>query len=143
MIWLEFVEADRAYKRAREHCRACLDADEELLSALGPQATDYSKVKVQTSGGTAGQLDSYLIRKEAMGLDEKISAAMIAMQAREKIRDATEKELRKSTEPQDRVFVLRFLNRWSYKRISMSLHWSERQVYRMTAKMRRSLQDGS
>ena len=134
MGWREFDGIERGYKEARKMLRELLERDDELFQRTQPGAIRYDQDKVQSSGGE-DKLLAYVAQRQAEHLDERIRIARIHVEEWVDYRTRALNELRRSRNPEDRVYVLRMVDGLSVRKVARLVGYDKRHVYRILKKM--------
>ena len=136
MIYLEYEEYRIRYNELQVQFNAVLTEKESLFTKTQPNAIRYDKEKVQSSFD-GNVLEEYVITMDEKGLDNKLNWLRQCLEDREKLLDMKEKELRKSQDKQDKIYVYRFLDGYGINRISRSLNYSKSQIYRILSQIQK------
>lgn len=134
MDWREFDGIERGYKAARQLLRELLERDDELFQRTQPGAIRYDQDKVQSSGGE-DKLLAYVAQRQAEHLDDRIRIARLHVTEWEEYRMRSLQELRRSRNPEDRVYVLRMVDGLSVRKVARLVGYDKRHVYRILKKM--------
>ena len=130
MVFLEYEREMRKFEKAQEWFDEALNEQERLITKTMPSAIRYDKTNVKVSPD-GNVLDDYLIGMEEKKIKRKIAHRRQLLQDRERLLTIKEKELRKSHDKMDMVYVHWKLLGQSPEAISEALHYSKSQVYRM------------
>lgn len=130
MVFLDYERAKIKYYKAQEWLDEALNEQEKLMTRTMPSAINYQKPVVQNSPD-GNVFDDYLIAKEEKKVKRKIAQRRQLLEDRERLLILKEKELRKSHDKMDIVYVNWKIDGQSPEAISEALHYSKSQVYRM------------
>ena len=130
MVFLEYEREKRKFEKAQEWFDEALNEQERLITKTMPSAIRYNKPNVQSSQD-GSVLDDYLIAMEEKKVKRKIANRRKLLEDRERLLTIKEKELRKSHDKMDVIYVHWNLDGQSPESISESLHYSKSQVYRV------------
>lgn len=130
MIYLEYERLKEKYYLAQRWFDQALTEQERLITKTMPSAISYDKDSVQSSP-SSNMLDDYVIEMEEKRVKEKIERMRLLVDSRESLLNSKEKELRKSHDKFDKIYVNHFIDGLSPKSIAKALNYSISQVYRM------------
>lgn len=127
MIYLEYEEARRKYRKAQVRYNSLVDKAEELFNRTQPGAIRYDTDRVQSSPDGDVILD-YILTKEREHIDERIATARYLLDKRKEALDIKENELRHSRALIDVVYVYRYLEGIKAYQIAARTHYSEAHI---------------
>lgn len=130
MVFLEYEREKRKFEKAQEWFDDALNEQERLITKTMPSAIRYNKPNVQSSQ-EGNVLDDYLIAMEEKKIKRKIAHRRQLLEDRERLLIIKEKELRKSHDKMDVIYVFWKIDGQSPEAISEALHYSKSQVYRV------------
>ena len=129
MLFLEYERAkDRLYD-AQRIFEAVLLEKERLFTITQPKAITYDKDNVETSP-SASMLDNYIIALEEKKIEEKLAPYRRLLKDRAQLLEIKERELRKSPDRHDKVYVCRFLDGMSIRSTARHLNYYKSEIYR-------------
>lgn len=129
MLYLEYERYKAKFYMAQKMFEDALLEKERLFTKTQPNAITYDRDPVQTSPNP-NILDDYVIALETERIDEKLEPYRKMIKDRECLLDLKERELRKSPNIFDRIYVCKYLDGLSINRIVRTLNYSRPQVYR-------------
>ena len=129
MLYLEYERAKANFRTAQLMFEDALLEKERLFTITQPKAITYDKDVIQTSP-CGDVLDRYVIALEDEHIEEKLRPFRELVMNRESLLEIKERELRKSPDAFDRMYVYRFLDGMSIKGISKILNYSRAQTYK-------------
>lgn len=130
VIYLEYESFRIKYRNLQEKYDDALTEKEKLLTKAMPSATRYDKEPVKcNSNGNPNE--DYVISLEEKKIDEKIEKFERLLSEREKLINIKEKELRKSNDIYDRIYLMRIIDGLGFDKISQRIDRSRAQTYRM------------
>ena len=129
-IYLEFEKYKKEYYSTQKKYSELINERERLFSLTQPQATKYDKQLIK-GGASFNKFDDYLIKKEKLQLDNDIKEIESILNHRKTLYEDKKKELEKSKDVKDRIYVLRYINKMKISKICMAMIYSEAQVYRI------------
>ena len=130
VIYLEYESFKLKYRSLQEKYDAVLTEKEKLITKAMPSATRYDKESVKcNSNGNPNE--DYVISLEEKKIDEKIAKIEKLLKERENLISLKEKELRKSNDLFDRIYVMRVIDGFNFDKIASKIDRSKSQVYRM------------
>ena len=130
MVFLDYEREKIKYYKAQEWFDEALNEQERLITRTMPSAIRYNKPVVQSSPD-GNVMDDYVIAMEEKRIKRKIAHRRQLLEDRERLLSIKEKELRKSHDKMDIVYVNWKIDGQSPEQISEALHYSKSQVYRM------------
>ena len=130
MIYLDYEMYRIIYLDLQEKFNNVLMEKERLFTKTQPNAIRYDKEKVQVPVGF-NVMEEYVISLDEKKIDEQLNGLRQVLDDREKLLIMKEKELRKSQDKNDRIYVYRYLDGYGINRIARSLSYSKSQVYRI------------
>lgn len=130
MVFLDYEREKIKYYKAQEWFDEALNEQERLITRTMPSAIRYNKPVVQSSPD-GNVMDDYVIAMEEKRIKRKIAHRRQLLEDRERLLSIKEKELRKSHDKIDIVYVNWKIDGQSPEQISEALHYSKSQVYRM------------
>lgn len=134
MVYLEYEVYRTQYFETQRMYHAVLCEKEALFQKTQPQAITYDKEKV--SGGVGSNpLEEYVERKEERKIDERLSEVKSLLEDREHLLKIKLEELRASNNVEDKIYLLRFIDRVRVFKIAKMIGYSESQVYRIIEKI--------
>ena len=129
MLYLEYERAKANFRSAQVMFEEALLEKERLFTITQPKAITYDKDVIQTSP-CGDVLDRYVIALEDEHIEEKLRPFRELMMNRESLLDVKERELRKSADVFDKMYVYRFLEGMSIRGISKIMNYSRAQTYK-------------
>ena len=138
MLYLEYERAKARFRRAQTIYENALLEKERLFTITQPKAITYDKDTVQTSP-SGDMLDNYVIALEEEKIEEKLKPYRDLLFGSEDFLDLKERELRKSTDIFDKIYVLRYLEGMSIKNISKQMNYSRAQTYKKVQSIQRRI----
>ena len=138
-MYLEYEELRWRYNEALERCNKILEEKEELFARTQPKSVRFDQERVEGTPN-AHIFDDYVMTMEKRKVNERLAEARSILDERKHLLEHKEWELRQSKDIKDRLFVLRYLDRWRIRRISKATQYSEAQIYRLLQEIRESLE---
>lgn len=138
-----YVEVETARLKYNEACRIYDDliAEKERLYAMTqPGAVVFDKERV-SGGAQKNVFEEYVIKKDELKLDFRISEARDILMERKKLYEVMLEELRRSKDVYDRIYRYRIIERQKIYRVAMNVGYSESQTKRILKKIYRFLKD--
>ena len=129
MLYLEYERAKANFRSAQVMFEEALLEKERLFTITQPKAITYDKDVIQTSP-CGDILDRYVIALEDEHIEEKLRPFRELVMNRESLLDVKERELRKSADVFDKMYVYRFLEGMSIRGISKIMNYSRAQTYK-------------
>lgn len=139
MIYIEYHNCKKKYEEIKKLYEQIVEEKERLFLKTQPKAASIDKVSVD--GGSRNNLfDNYLMEKEKKQLDMKLAEVKVLIDDRYRILFDKEKELRASKEWIDKVYVYKYIELLSVKKILHLIPYEEAQIYRMINEIKRRIQ---
>lgn len=130
MLYGDYYECQQKYRDAQSVYDGVLEDRELLFERTQPKSTEYDKERLD-GGKQSNVFDDYLVQLERKRIDERLEEADRILELRKHLLELKEAELRKSSEPADRVYVLRYLEHCRIHKIASKINYSESQIYRI------------
>lgn len=125
MIYVDYVILKTAYNESLNKLKEALDKQEEAFTRTLPNAIRYDLQKVMHSPSTTSPLDDYVMNNEY--LEQKIRQAKVILVERKEMLDLKEQELRNSSDLDDKIFLMRYVDGMKVEQIARKLHYSGRE----------------
>ena len=138
MLYLDYEDAKESYKKALGDYEAILAEKEALFRKTQPRAVQFDKEKVK-GGKPSNPFESYLVQKEKRRIDERLDEAKKILNERLRLLNEAGKALYESRELEDKVYRMRYVERFRVRRIAKNLNYSEAQVFRILKKIQSEL----
>lgn len=142
MIYLEYERLKTKYNEAYNAYDEIIAEKERLFEMTQPHGIRYDGERV-SGGGNKNPFDEYLIAKEQSRIDERLEEARAILEDRKLILDAKKRDLRESKDVYDKIYRLKFIERWKIYRIATFVSYSEPQIYRIIKAIKRRIKDDS
>lgn len=140
MIYIDYHECKKKYEEIKKLYEQIVEEKERLFLKTQPKAASIDKVSVD--GGVRNNLfDNYLMEKEKKQLDMKLDEVKKLIDDRYRILFDKEKDLRSSKEWIDKVYVYKYIERLSVKKILHLIPYEEAQIYRMINEIKRRINE--
>jgi len=135
MLYQDYLREKEKYDNAFERYKCLIDEQSRLFNKTLPGGISYEKDKVESSPNS-DMMDNYLIEKEKRELDSRINNIQAVVKERRHILDICEKELRRSKEICDIVFVLKVIDKKRTEEIAEVIGYSKNGVYKIQRKLK-------
>lgn len=139
MIYLEYHDCLEKYKEVQRKYDEILTEKEQLFQRTQPSAIRTDKEKVQGGKLASNSFDSYLIRKEETQIEERLAEVKSLLTDRERLLKFKLGELRRSQDLEDKVYLMRYVERVRVYKIATRLSYHESHIYRILNKIDESL----
>ena len=107
-IYVTYEEYKRNYYKVQKLYNEILEEKEQLFAKTQPKSTKYNKINID-GGNPSNLFDNYLIIKEKKQIDKRLNEIKVISEDRKKILDIKEKELRKSREWIDKIYIYKYI----------------------------------
>lgn len=138
MIYISYIEYKSKYYNALSNYNKLIDEWEKIFGITQPKATTFDKERV-SGGQAANSFDTYIEKMEEKQLNEKINIARSILEERTKLLKLKEEELRLSSNPYDKIYTYRFIDRMKIYKISRLVGYGEAQTYRILRIIRKNI----
>lgn len=133
-IYLEYERIKTKYTALQEQFAKILLEKERLYTKTLPSAIRYDKEKVMSTID-GNPLEEFVINVEDKALDEKITRFRELLTDWAVLLETKERELRRSKDIFNKIYVLKYLDNYSVSRIAKILHYDRTQIYRKLKQM--------
>lgn len=128
-VYVDYEKFKKKYHDAQNKFDAILKEKEALFSRTLPKSPKWDKIGFSLQSHNS--FDDYLIAKEKKKIDQRLHEIKSILNDRERLLQLKEVELRKSKNNVDIIYRMRFLDHIHITNISLMVHYSESQVYRI------------
>ena len=136
MVYPEYEKTKtKFYDLQRRFAQLMMDKERIYTNTL-PSGIRYDKDIIQTSPTIP--LENYVAQLEE--IEKKITQVKDLAKDWEILLSVKERELRQSNETPDRIYVMRYLDRWGISRISKSIAYSRSQTYKILKKIDKTVE---
>lgn len=133
-VYTEYIYLTTKYQKMQDNYESILQEKEKLFLKTQPNAMKYDSDRVD--GGTPeNKFDAYLMEKEKRNIDNRLTEAWILLEDRRNLVKLKEQELKESKDLYDKIYRMHYLEKMNGYRISMRIHYSVSQVYKILSKM--------
>lgn len=136
--FIDYEKCKDTYMKLQNIFANALLEKERLFTRTLPSAIRYDKDKVQSTID-GNPLESFVISVEDKELDARIARYRQNLKDWQMLLGIKERELRNSKSMLDRIYVCRFLDGHSIKRICAILNYSRPQIYRKLSQINKKL----
>ena len=133
-LYLEYERIKTKYTALQEQFAKILLEKERLYTKTLPSAIRYDKEKVMSTID-GNPLEEFVINVEDKALDEKIARFRELLTDWAVLLETKERELRRSKDIFNKIYVLKYLDNYSVSRIAKILHYDRTQIYRKLKQM--------
>ena len=138
MIYPIYEEFKSKYYETQKEYDNILSEKEKLFALTQPSAVKFDK-EVVSGGVKDNTFDKYLILKEEKKIDQRLEEIKAILDDREHLLKQKEKELKESTNIQDKIYKYKYIDKLKIYKIAKLVGYSEPQVYRILKTIRSSL----
>lgn len=139
-IYVTYEEYKRRYYEVQKLYNRILEEKERLFAKTQPKSTKFDKINVD-GGCPSSSFDDYLIEKDEKQIDKRLNEVKTISEDRRKLLNIKESELRNSKEWIDKLYVYKYLEHLSVKKIIHLIPYEEAQVYRMLNEIKKNLKE--
>ena len=135
-IYVVYEDYKKVYYEVQKQYNQTLEEREKLFAKTQPQSLKFDKLIIDNNNYN-NAFESYLIAKERMQIDKRISELKIILEDRKNLLETKEKELRKSKQWIDKLYVYKYIENLSVKEILQLMPYEEAQIYRMLKQIKK------
>lgn len=135
LVYIDYEKFKVKYYDAQHQFDEILKEKEELFSKTLPKSPNWNKISF--SSQFHNSFDEYLISKDAKRIEERLFEVKSILEDREQLLNLKERELRSSKDHIDMIYRMRFLDQYNISKISIHIHYSESQIYRILRNIRK------
>lgn len=128
-VYVDYEDFKNKYHDSQNKFDEILKEKEALFSKTLPKSPKWDKISFLSQSHNS--FDDYLISKEKKRIDERLFEIKSILNDRKELLKLKETELRKSKNSVDIIYRMRFLDHMHITNISIIVHYSESQVYRI------------
>ena len=129
MVYQEYEEYKKYYQSTQREHNEILNEQERLFARTQPQSTSYDKDKTR-GGKPSNSFEEYVIAKEEKDIERRLNESRKLLTERRMLLKLKEEELRASKDWFDILYVYRYLDRISNKKMEQLVPYSKAQMYR-------------
>ncbi|MBQ6483098.1 MAG: hypothetical protein IJI45_18485 [Anaerolineaceae bacterium] len=129
-VFQEYDQCKKRFAETQKRYAEIMDEKEELFAMTQPNAVDTEKERV-SGGKPVNAFDQYLIQKQKLRIDERLLEIKELLDDRERLLEIKEEELYESRHVYDKIYRLKYLERYRVYRIAMNVGYSESHVFRI------------
>ncbi len=137
-LYVEYNECKNKYLEIKGLYEKLVEEKERLFLETQPKSTKYDKLAVD-GGKNNNTFDNYLMKKEKKQLDKQIDELKVLISDRQKILIQKEMDLRQSKDWIDKIYVLKYIECYSVKKIGQIIPYEEAQIYRKINEIKRCI----
>lgn len=137
--YINYYEQLKMYTNKYKELSDLIDREEELFSRTQPGGTDYNKTPVQGHDEKITPMENYVIRMEHEDIYNKKEHLKAIVSDRYFLYIQAKKELLESEEIEDRIFIMYYINKYSYRKISRMIHYSKSNVGNILEKISKTI----
>lgn len=127
MLYIDYAVLKISFNSACETLNALIDKEMEAFAKTLPSAIRYDVPRVMHSTDTTSQLDDFILTEEA--LQQHIRTAKMIVYERAELLSLKEQELRNSTDLDDIIYTMRYIDGKTWQKIADELHYSDHAIY--------------
>ena len=138
MLYIVYEEYKLKFYEAQQQYNDILNEKEKLFVKTQPKATTFDKERVD-GGNRRNSFDDYVIIKEKKQIDQRLNEIKSILDDREKLLKLKEEELKASKHIYDRIYVYRYMNRLTGKKIANLIPCGDATVFRILKKIKKNI----
>lgn len=138
MLYEEYHEYKIRYYEVQKKYNQILNEKEELFAKTQPKATNTTGEKT-TGGKRVNAFDEYLIQKEKKNIDQRLEEVKSILDDRERLVKLKEQELRASTNPYDKIYKCRYIDRLTIEKTARISSYSRASVFNILKKIKKNI----
>ena len=129
-IYITYEEYKNRYYAVQTQYNKILAEKEQLFAKTQPKSTNFDKAVVD-GGKRSNAFDDYLIIKEKKQIDKRLIEVKSILADRKNLLESKETELKNSKEWIDKLYIYKYIENLSIKKIFHLIPYEEAQIYRM------------
>ena len=129
-IYITYEEYKNRYYAVQTQYNKILAEKEQLFAKTQPKSTNFDKAVVD-GGKRSNAFDDYLIIKEKKQIDKRLIEVKSILADRKNLLESKETELKNSKEWIDKLYIYKYIENLSIKKILHLIPYEEAQIYRM------------
>lgn len=129
-IYITYEEYKNRYYAVQTQYNRILAEKEKLFAETQPKAMNLDKVVVD-GGKRSNAFDNYLLIKERKQIDKRLAEVKSILADRKSLLESKEVELKNSKEWIDKLYIYKYIENLSIKKILHLIPYEEAQIYRM------------
>ncbi len=141
MLYIDYYKQLKKYTKKLNELSNLIDRKEELFLKTQPGGIDYNRNHVKGHEEKMTSIEAYVIQMEIEEIDKKINNLKPIITDRYFLLKKIETNLRNSKEIEDRIFVLYFIEKYSYRKISKIVHYSKSNIGNILDKITKTIQN--
>lgn len=130
MVYPEYESCKAKVTELQEQFDKLVTEKERIFAKALPNAVRYDKENVQTSTNVNVQ-EEYVIALDEKQIDEKLEQARALLKDRTELLEMKKKKLFESQDLHDKVYRMRYVERFGIKKIARILYYSRTHIYRI------------
>lgn len=138
MLYIEYEEYKNKYYEVQRKYNDILNEKEDLFARTQPKAIQIKGEKT-TGGKHENAFDEYLIQKERKNIDKRLQEVKSILDDRERLVRLKEQELRASTNPHDKIYRCRYIDRLTIEKTARLSNYSRSQVFNILKEIRKHI----
>lgn len=138
--YINYYEQLKNYTDKYKELKDLIDREEELFSRTQPGGTDYNKTPVQGHDEKTTPMENYVIKMELEDIYNKKEQLKSIVQDRYFLFMQAKKELLESEELEDKIFILYYFKKHSYRKISKIVHYSKSNIGNILDKITKTIE---
>lgn len=137
-IYITYEEYKNRFYSVQTQYNKILAEKEQLFAKTQPKSTSFDKAVVD-GGKRSNAFDDYLIIKEKKQIDKRLNEVKSILADRKSLLESKELELKNSKEWIDKLYIYKYIENLSIKKILHLIPYEEAQIYRMLKEIKENI----
>lgn len=139
MLYLDYEKIRKDYLEIQCRYHEILREKEKLFLKTQPQTSQFNKDSC-VKGIKGNSFDSYLIEKERRCIDERLEESKALLNDRKGLLELKEQELKNSKDFHDKIYRMKYIDKWKTIKIANALGYDKSSVYRILRVINENIQ---
>lgn len=138
LVYMVYEEFKNKYLDTQKQFDEILQEKEFLFAKTQPQSPNWDKIG-ENGNQINNKFDDYLVAKESKRVDERLSEIKSILDDRERLLRLKEQELRNSKNHVDKIYKMKYIDKFNMNKIVREAHYSRSQVYRILDDIKKTI----
>lgn len=138
LAYMVYEEFKNKYLDTQKQFDEILQEKEFLFAKTQPQSPNWDKIG-ENGNQINNKFDDYLVAKESKRVDERLSEIKSILDDRERLLRLKEQELRNSKNHVDKIYKMKYIDKFNMNKIVREAHYSRSQVYRILDDIKKTI----
>lgn len=138
LVYVVYEEFKNKYLDTQKKFDEILQEKEFLFAKTQPKSPNWDKIG-ENGNQINNKFDDYLVAKESKRVDERLSEIKSILDDRERLLRLKEQELRNSKNHVDKIYKMKYIDKFNMNKIVREAHYSRSQVYRILDDIKKTI----